>query len=464
MAKPADWPTLGQTEAAAWGECKGSGKLPYQVGFDQVAGAFRCTCPSRVFPCKHGAGLALLLAREPARFTATSPPAWLAEWLGKRQEKEAAKVGRVVERAAVEAQYPASKSPEELTKAAAREAAARAKKEAQKAGRSRQAAADLETWLLDVARAGLVHAHQQPAAFWETPAARLVDGQLPGLAARIRAVPALLEEAGLAWADRLLAALGELYLLARAVQQPAALPPALQVETQLQTGLPMRRDALTATGETVTDTWYVAGTCEPEGDPRLRECRVWLWGTATRRWALVLSYAVGREPFEFAPPLESRVRGELTFYPGSLPLRAAPGTLAPAGGPWPDLDPAAEACRPPGTGVADALTAYAAALGANPWLRLWPMRLRDCRIVPDPAAPDPAHAPRWLLLDPAENLTLPLDPSYNQHLGWRNAALFGGQPVWATGEWDGHRLRVLSFSVEIGAVSEPTLAAVPTFV
>ena len=353
MAKPADWPTLGHTEAAAWGECKGSGKLPYQVGFDQVAGAFRCTCPSRVFPCKHGAGLALLLAREPARFTATNPPAWLAEWLGKRQEKEAAKVGRVVERAAVEAQYPASKSPEELTKAAAREAAARAKKEAQKADRSRQAAADLETWLLDVARAGLVHAHQQPAAFWETPAARLVDGQLPGLAARIRAVPALLEEAGLAWADRLLAALGELYLLARAVQQPAALPPALQVETQLQTGLPMRRDALTA---------------------------------------------------------------------------------------------------------------YAAALGANPWLRLWPMRLRDCRIVPDPAAPDPAHAPRWLLLDPAENLTLPLDPSYNQHLGWRNAALFGGQPVWATGEWDGHRLRVLSFSVEIGAVSEPTLAAVPTFV
>lgn len=42
-----------------WGECQGSGKNPYftSVDFINEAPTFRCSCPSRQFPCKHGIGL-----------------------------------------------------------------------------------------------------------------------------------------------------------------------------------------------------------------------------------------------------------------------------------------------------------------------------------------------------------------------------------------------------------------------
>jgi hypothetical protein len=43
-----------------FGKCKGSGKEPYQCSADFVQRekpVFRCNCPSRQFPCKHGLGL-----------------------------------------------------------------------------------------------------------------------------------------------------------------------------------------------------------------------------------------------------------------------------------------------------------------------------------------------------------------------------------------------------------------------
>ncbi|MBE5962915.1 MAG: SWIM zinc finger family protein, partial [Lachnospiraceae bacterium] len=43
------------------GECMGSGKKPYITSVDffvPEAPVFRCTCPSRQFPCKHGLAIA----------------------------------------------------------------------------------------------------------------------------------------------------------------------------------------------------------------------------------------------------------------------------------------------------------------------------------------------------------------------------------------------------------------------
>lgn len=50
--------SLNQTaeKTLIFGECKGSGKSGYQtsVDFSESAPVFRCSCPSRQFPCKHG--------------------------------------------------------------------------------------------------------------------------------------------------------------------------------------------------------------------------------------------------------------------------------------------------------------------------------------------------------------------------------------------------------------------------
>ncbi len=66
LVKPAKWPTLGQSADLLWGECQGSGGKPYQVSVDLDGLAFKCTCPSRKFPCKHGLGLLLLAVEKPS--------------------------------------------------------------------------------------------------------------------------------------------------------------------------------------------------------------------------------------------------------------------------------------------------------------------------------------------------------------------------------------------------------------
>ena len=73
---PRKWKTLGADEACAWGTIQGSGKDPYQACIDFSGPAFKCTCPSRKFPCKHGLGLFLIVAQQAAALTEKKPPAW----------------------------------------------------------------------------------------------------------------------------------------------------------------------------------------------------------------------------------------------------------------------------------------------------------------------------------------------------------------------------------------------------
>src|SRR5438876_7212020 len=114
LAVPHKWLSLGQNGQAAWGECQGSGKNPYQAEIDLSEPAFRCTCPSRKFPCKHALGLFLLLAGQPGAFTQDAPPDWVTEWLASR-----------VERAEKRAQKEEQAAPVPDPKAHARRAAER---------------------------------------------------------------------------------------------------------------------------------------------------------------------------------------------------------------------------------------------------------------------------------------------------------------------------------------------------
>ena len=62
LARPGRWSELGSTDSLVWGKCQGSAKAPYQVTVDLAEPAFRCSCPSRKLPCKHGVALLLLWA------------------------------------------------------------------------------------------------------------------------------------------------------------------------------------------------------------------------------------------------------------------------------------------------------------------------------------------------------------------------------------------------------------------
>src|SRR4051812_47929336 len=84
LATARKWASLGFDGRAAWGECQGSGAKPYQVQVDLAEPAFKCSCPSRKFPCKHGIGLMLLFASD--AFARGARPAWVEQWLAGRSD------------------------------------------------------------------------------------------------------------------------------------------------------------------------------------------------------------------------------------------------------------------------------------------------------------------------------------------------------------------------------------------
>lgn len=74
-------------EALLWGECAGSGSKPYGCSADFIQPekpTFRCTCPSRQFPCKHCIGL-LYARAQGLPFTTAAVPEDIAS---KRQKME----------------------------------------------------------------------------------------------------------------------------------------------------------------------------------------------------------------------------------------------------------------------------------------------------------------------------------------------------------------------------------------
>ncbi|QKG56535.1 hypothetical protein GKZ68_07760 [Hymenobacter sp. BRD128] len=445
LASPANWAGLGRTNTAAWGECAGSGSRPYLTGIDLTEPAFKCSCPSQVFPCKHGAGLLLLLARQPALLAPGVPPAWLAEWLARRQSKSAAQA------AAKPAKKPATGATEASPPAAAPAPAAlssatQQKREAQRQARMQTGAEDLETWLLDLLRAGLADLAGKPRSLWENQAARLVDNQLPGLAAALREL-ADYPTAGPAWAARLLARLGEIYLLLRTFLNRENLAPAARQDVAQHVGLTLKKEVLLAdpAALAIADTWLVLGQ-HTWPEERLTGRRSWLHGQHSGRLALLLEFAFGSRAFATMLVPQARYAGELVFYPGLLRLRAvASASLArrsDAAGGWPA----------PRT-LASLLDAYAASLARQPWLRELPASVW--------ATVGRSAAGTWQLHDPATGAALPLTLPDGLR-GWHLLALSGGQPLALFGEWDGQAFRVLSYWWAKPAGVLPVPAASPS--
>ncbi|MFJ3500706.1 SWIM zinc finger family protein [Streptomyces sp. NPDC090135] len=285
-----------------------------------------------------------------------------------------------------------------------------------RAARITSGARELEQRLTDLLRGGLAAAGQSGYGLWEETAARMVDAQAPGLAGRVRELGAI-PGSGPGWPVRLLEECALTHLLDRAWLTADRLPAPFATTVRTRVGLPSP-----VAGTPVRDHWLVLAQYDT-GDARLTTRRVWLYGTADGRTALVLSYgAAGRVP-RLSLPVGAVLDGELTPHAGSGQLRAEPGEhFAPVAGP---------AAPPPGGPVGAALDAYGSALREDPWLDAWPVTLR---------AVVPARAEYgWQLADADGREALPLTPEAQSRPGlWRLVALSGGAPVTVFGEC-GHR-------------------------
>lgn len=410
LAGKTGWSVTGSggTPAGLWGLCQGSGSTPYQICVDLTEPAYRCSCPSRKFPCKHA--LALLLRWSSGAVEAGEPPQWMTEWTTSRGARAAKRAGQ--------ATAPRTEAQE---KAAQRRAERRAESVA--AGLS-----ELREWLSDQVRHGIAGLDQAGYRPFEQVAARLVDAQAPGLAAAVRRV-ASVPSSGPGWEQRLLAELSLLDLLVGAAGQVDTLPEGLAATVRSRVGQPVTSEQVLATPP-VRDHWQVVGVRD-ESEEKLASRRVWLRGRDTGRAALVLSFAAPGQALPVDLVLGSEVDADLCFYPGATPLRAL--VAARHGAP--------RACPAPGPAqtVGQALDELATALAGDPWTAAWPLLVRGAFA---PGSP-------WHLVDEHGD-ALPLDPAGGEP--WRLAAVAGGHPVTLAAEWSPAGLRPLSVYAETEAV------------
>jgi hypothetical protein len=393
LASGRAWPATGAGTGALWGECRGSAATPYRAVVDLSGPAYRCSCPSRKFPCKHVLALLLLWAEGAVPDDAAGPPGWAASWL----TTQAARASRAPSGERAEPRDP---------KAAARRAQ-------QRETRVASGLAELDRWLRDQARQGLAASQQAGYGHWDDIAARMVDAQAPGLAERLRAL-ASVPYSGAGWDGRLLEEYALLHLLAVAYRRRDELPPPLRETVRSRIGFSLRQADVLAGGQPVRDHWQVLARRDLEQD-RIRTRRTWLRGRKTGRDALLLSFAAAGQPLDDSMTAGTDADADLVFYPGAVPLRAVVLARHDDGD---DGDGG-----PPGGGtVAGLLAGYAAALAADPWLDSWPAVLEIT----------PARAPAPAVRD-ADGDALPLHPAAGDC--WPLFALSGGRPVTMAGEW-----------------------------
>ncbi|MGW1255017.1 SWIM zinc finger family protein [Streptomyces sp. NPDC002513] len=397
------WSEAGRSdEGTVWGVCKGSGGSTYRTVVD-LAGtagpASTCSCPSRTFPCRHALGLLLLRASGDGTVSRGRAPDWAEQWIKGRGQQTRE------ERPATGAGSARTADPE-----AARRRAER------RAERITAGAAELEQRLADLLRGGLATADREGHGMGEETAARMVDAQAPGLAARVRELGAI-PSSGPGWPVRLVEECALLHLLGQGWLRRERLPDELAATVRSRVGLPGSPD-----GPPIRDRWLVLAQYDTS-DSRLTTRRIWLYGADSGRTALLLSYgAAGRAP-EPALPVGLVLEAEVSAYPGAGQLRAALGEqFAPA---------APTGVRPPGMTTPQAVARYGQALREDPWLDSFPATLG--RVIPTPVEDS------WQLADADGDTALPLTRSAGARPGlWRLVALSGGAPVTVFGEC-GHR-------------------------
>jgi hypothetical protein len=413
LALPGPWSDTGSNDVLVWGKCQGSGKTPYQTSVDLTGPAFRCTCPSRKFPCKHALALLLLWSRGAIGEGAAdgdAPDAGAAEWARSRAERAA--------RAAAKA------AGDPVEGDAAPDPAAQAKRLADRIALMSGGVDDLALWLADLVRSGAGEARSRDYAYWEAAARRLVDAQLPGLAARVRETPGVLATGGV---PGLLAELGIWWSLLCAWRRRDDLDPddAAALRAALGWAVPT---AEVRAADAVTGVWTVLGA-RREDRGRLAEQRTWL-RSAEGETVLVLDFAGGGQPLPVPRLTGAVLRGTVSRYPGPGPRRAL---LHDDVADVPDAAPAAPLDRP--AGVVAALDAAAGHLARDPWAARTPVAITAALV---------ASAGSAALVD-ADGAAIGLTPDSSP---WPLAALTGGHPVAVFGELEAGALRPLSAVVD----------------
>lgn len=451
LLKPSNWPVMARNSDSSllWGECQGSGAAPYRVVVSPGDVGYKCTCPSRKFPCKHSLAVMLFATDKPGQFKEEAKnPDWVDDWLSRRRGKSitgpptsvtgeaTAKPARSLADAlaATQAEADAVVDP----KAAARAEAQRVRLKADREAAVLSGLDDLDRWIGDQLSSGLAGFAQRASVATKTLSTRLVDAKAQGLAARLDTLAAevfrLPEEMR---GDHVLERLGALTLIASAYRRQTALPPALQADVRRTVGWTVKREELLADGEAprVASTWIVVATRAEVQPDKLRRLETWLLNATPAAdapaFALLIEFvpvSAGNTGVAFAAG--EVIAGEVVYYPSATPLRGLMATRASVdtATAWPVMAPGLDA----------ALMTFEVALARQPWIDFWPLTASGIAVQP--------LAGGHLALVDGNGIVLPLDRRQSDSA----LPLMGLSELAAVFTWDGTFATLLAADTPIG--------------
>lgn len=399
LASASKWSNLGCNDQLIWGLAGGSGQNPYQTQVNVVGFVYKCSCPSRKFPCKHALGLMLLVASDPTLFKDSQLPEWVQAWVETRNKKKKT--------------------------AKKKNAKPRNKETASRSRLKREVRVDegvtfLQNFLLDLLRQGLGQCDFRDRAVWDGVSRRLIDCQAPGLAASITRIAEL---SITSTESRLLHEIAAVYFLLHSYAKKKELTLAEQSELDQRIGWQVEKESVLATPP-VQDDWFIAfrSLTKPS---HLTIYSTWLFGCKTRKWALMLSFSAAGAAPTLLWPVGGIVSTELCFYPGVCAERSLPvDEAATVKSGIPDASI--------GESTSDLLTRVSASLGENPWRYRYPFLLR--------AQPVVKGSKSWLVDE--SGYALPWNAVASQQL--TVSTICGGKSRLMAGEWDGYQCHLFA--------------------
>jgi hypothetical protein len=294
----------GISERALWGSIQGSGKKPYITQIDIQNLAYKCSCPSRQFPCKHALAVLILHSRD--KSPSQEEPEWVSEWINNRRSK--------------------TKTPKVKKPLSEKEVASRQRSKDKRA-EERMAAvetgiAELDKWLQDQIRIGLLELPNRPKEDFNKLAARMVDAKAPGLAGWVRALADIDYGQTKVWQEEATAIIAKMHLLIKTWKNKDNLTPEWQHTLKTLVGWSQSSKNLMSdkTAPAIKDHWLVLGRTQETKDDILIQ-REWLWGSQSGASTLILNFGTRFQKLEIKLPLASVLEAEVAFFHSILPHR-----------------------------------------------------------------------------------------------------------------------------------------------
>ncbi|MFY7964585.1 MAG: SWIM zinc finger family protein [Chitinophagaceae bacterium] len=292
------WVSKGMNEQAIWGECQGSGSKPYQTQIDIASLTFKCSCPSRKFPCKHGLGLLLFHAKQQGSFTEKIAPQWVADWLAKRSERAEKKTEQKDKPVDEAAQTKRLQAREQLID---------------------EGIEDLLLWMKDIVRNGILSIPENGTLIFDELAKRMVDAKAAGLANMLKGLSNInYYKEG--WQHVFMQQLCNIYIIISGYKQKNKLNEAILEDVKKSIGFTQNQESLKQLSG-IEDNWFVLGKQLTEEDSVTIEHN-WLYGIVSKKYALVLQFSVRGQGINFSLTPGKVINSELVFFPSVSPLRA----------------------------------------------------------------------------------------------------------------------------------------------